>query len=167
MLTELKSAFCTSAEYKPLYDTELPDGFYKAFCAGISDAVCTFDDMYEFEITFECKPFFYFDSGQNVVVISERNAVIHNPGTVQALPFMEIHGSGSMTCHISGRSFDITGLTDVITIDSDKMLVTKNGVNSADSMHGDYPYLAPGGNNIIFAGGTFAYATIIPGWCRL
>ena len=96
VLTELKAWLCSSVDYKTLYDTELPDGFYYAFCSGISDAVCAFDDMYEFSITFDCNPFFFFENGQKTIEIRENVYSIFNYGSCPALPYMRIFGNGDM-----------------------------------------------------------------------
>ena len=38
VLSDLRAWLLTSVEYRKLYDTELPDGFYWAFCSDISNA---------------------------------------------------------------------------------------------------------------------------------
>ena len=167
VLSELKAWLCSSVEYQKLYDTELPDGFYYAFCSGISDAVCTFDDMFEFEISFDMKPFFYLDLGQNAITVTQNSLTLYNPGTLSSKPIIEIKGNGTIVCQMGGKQFTISDFDENIVIDSERMLVNSNGEDSYSRFSGDYPILTVGNNTITFTGEGFLSAKIIPGWCRL
>ena len=167
VLTSLKVWLCSSVLYKKLYDTELPDGFYYAFCSGISDAVCTFDDMYEFSVTFDCKPFFYFDSGQETVQTTNKNIRLYNIGTRTAKPMIRIYGSGTLGCYINGTRFIVNNVGTDVIVDSESMLVYSGAVNKYDDFEGKYPDLAVGNNTFSFTGDGFQSARIIPRWCRL
>lgn len=167
VLTDLKAAFCTSVEYMPLYDTELPDGFYLAFCANISDAVCTFDEMYEFDITFDCKPFFYYTNGQKKLVSTNREFELFNYGTQPSKPLIGIYGVGELTCAINSQSFTVSNMTGNASIDSEKMIIIGNGINFSDNFEGDYPVFHVGENAIAITGGAFGRVEIVPRWCRL
>lgn len=170
VLTDLKAAFCTSAEYVRLYDTELPGGFYLAFCSGISDAVQTFEDMYEFSITFDCKPFFYLEIGQEIItkqLTDGAGMMLCNPGTVPAKPVIKLYGSGTLTCYVRGKRFAVNDVSDNVTVDSERMLVYKGGTDMADNFEGEYPEMLPGNNLLGFSGAGIISAEIIPRWCRL
>lgn len=171
MLTQLKAAFCTSAGYVRLYDTELPGGFYWAFCADISDAVCVFDEMYEFNITFDCKPFFCFTSGMVTTeyAISEGHSsvLLNNPGTLPAKPMITLYGNGSISCQIGGKSFTVEDVSVKVTVDCEKMLVYKGAVNKADDFSGDYLEIPTGQNMMGFSGSGLTSVKIMPRWCRL
>lgn len=170
MLTELKAALCTSPGYCKLYDTELPDGFYFAFCSSISDAVCTFDDMYEFSITFDCKPFFYLDSGQSVTVIPYSDisgTTLYNPGTVPSKPLIKLYGNGTLNCSIGGKSLTVGNVSGSVIVDSERMLVYKGAENKVDDFQGEYPEMPPGNVQVSFSGGGMISAEITGRWCRL
>lgn len=169
MLEALKAAFCTLAGYMKLYDTELPRGFYWAFCSGISDAVCTFDDMYEFDITFECKPFFYFNSGQvmtEYTVTSGSTIMLENPGTIPSKPLLTLYGNGNLICYINGNSFTVNNVSTKVTVDGEKMLVYKGSTNKSDDFSGSYPEIPTGNNTLGFSSGVTS-VKITPRWCRL
>ena len=167
VLSDLKAWLCGSVSYQKLYDTELPDGFYYAFCSGISDAVCTFDDMYEFSITFSCKPFFYYDIGQKTIQTTERNIMLHNIGKYAAKPVIKLYGSGKLGCYINGIHFIVSNVISSVTVDGDAMRVYSGAENKFDDFEGKYPQLAVGSNAVSFTGEGFLSAQIIPGWCRL
>lgn len=167
VLTRLKTWLCRSVDYQKLYDTELPNGFYNAFCSGISDAVCTFDDMYEFSINFSCKPFFYYGSGQKTVVKNERELTLFNYGTIPSQPLIELRGVGSFECTINARQFTVSDVIDGITIDSEKKLVYGGGVSRTHQFKGEYPLLDVGQNSIRIVGGALGSVKITPRWCRL
>lgn len=167
VLTELKAWLCSSVDYKKLYDTELPDGFYYAFCSGISDAVCVFDDMYEFEITFDCKPYFYYDSGQQVITVNDRNISLYNIGKSAAKPIIEIYGRGTLSCYINGQHFTINNVINSVKVDCEKLTAYSSGTNMADDFDGIYLNLAVGNNSVSFTGENYSSAKITPRWCRL
>lgn len=169
ILSEIKNWLCSSVEYRKLYDTELPDGFYYAFCSGISDAVCTFDDMYEFSITFDCKPFFYFDSGQQIITAGQ-SITLFNLGNISSKPLLQIHMSVSGTVGISvnnGTSSTILNVNNDVYIDSERQLIYSAGSDKSDDFYGDYPIFSPGRNTLSISSGSFDHVKITPRWCRL
>lgn len=167
LLSKLKVWLCSSVDYQKLYDTELPEGFYYAFCSGISDAVCTFDDMYEFSITFDCKPFFYYDRGQISTTYTQNPVILYNPGNVKSDPLMRVHGSGSVTCLMGDYQFTLSSVSSGgIYIDSEKQLVYDSSSDRSDDFEGDFPKLVTGKNTIRFTG-DYIRTAIIPRWCRL
>ena len=167
VLTALRAWLLDSVSYRKLYDTELPDGFYHAFCAGISDAVPTFEDMYEFEITFDCKPFFYLDSGQKQITAGN-SITLYNDGNMPAYPKIQIVGSGSVQCYINGQHFTVSEVSPNTIIDSEKKIAYSSLlVDKSDVFSGNYPVFKTGSNAIQFVGNQFGTAIIQPRWCRL
>lgn len=170
MLTALKAAFCTSAGYMKLYDTELPGGFYWAFCAGISDAVCVFDEMYEFSITFDCKPFFYFKSGLTTTEYTVSNGsgiMMDNPGTLPSKPMITLYGNGDIACYIMGQRFTVENVSVKVTVDCERMLVYKGAEDKVDDFSGDYLEIPTRRNMMGFSGSGLTSVKIMPRWCRL
>lgn len=167
VLTELKAWLCSSVDYKKLYDSELPDGFYYAFCSGISNAVCTFDEMYEFSISFSLKPYFYFDAGQKAVSTSERTLILHNSTDYAAEPVITLFGNGLLGCNFNGRYFIVKDVAGSVRIDCEAMSVYSGGVNKYDDFSGLYPALPKGNTTLSFTGTEYQRAEVIPRWRRL
>lgn len=168
VLNDLRAWLLTSVSYQKLYDTELPDGFYWAFCSDISNAVKTFENMYEFSITFDCKPFFYLDSGQTEQIFTATSISLYNPGNYKSYPKIKIIGTGSVRCNINGSNFTVSDVSPNVIVDSEKMLVYSSSlVDKSDLLSGGYPSLAVGTNNIVFIGEGFQSAVITTRWCKL
>lgn len=167
VMTELKAWLLRSVAYQKLYDTDLPDGFYYAFCSNISDAVWTFDDMYEFSITFSCKPFFYFDAGQDIIETTERTITLNNFGTQTTFPLIILFGSGTLTCHVNGKYFTVNDVSSAVSVDCETMKVLSGITDKYEDFSGVFPSLSVGSNTFSFSGDGFTKARIIPRWCRL
>ena len=168
VLTDLKAWLLSSVEYKKLYDTELPEGFNWAFCSGISDAVKTFDEMYEFNITFDCKPFFYLDTGQIKKTFTSTSISLYNEGNYKAYPEIKIVGTGRIMCYVNGQYFTISDVSPNVIVDSEKMLAySSNLIDKSDLFSGKYPILSVGANTISFVGAGFQSATVLTRWCNL
>lgn len=167
VLTDLRAWLLSSVEYQKLYDTELPEGFYEAFCSEISNAVPSFEDMYEFKITFDCKPFFYLDSGQEEITTTNRSITLYNEGNYIAYPKIRIVGTGAIQCYANGKYFEITDISPNVIIDSEKQIVYSSLLNDKSNLFsGTYPSLGLGTNSIIFSGSGFQSAAIQTRWCR-
>ncbi len=168
VLNDLRAWLLTSVEYKKLYDTELPDGFYWAFCSDISNAVKTFENMYEFSITFDCKPFFYLDSGQTEQTFTTSSISLYNQGNYKAYPKIKIIGTGEISCHFNGHYFTISDVSPNVIVDGEKLLVYSSSlVDRSDLFSGVYPVLSVGSNTISFTGAGFQSAVITTRWCKL
>ena len=168
VLTDLKAWLLSSVDYQKLYDTELPEGFYWAFCSGISDAVKSFDEMYEFSITFDCKPFFYLDTGQVEQTFTSSSINLYNEGNYKAYPKIKIVGTGQISCYTNGKYFTVSDVSPNVIVDGEKMLAySSNLVDKSDLFSGIYPTLSTGANNISFVGAGFQSAVITTRWCNL
>lgn len=170
VLHDLKAWLLTSVEYRKLYDTELPDGFYYAFCSDISNAVKVFENMYEFEITFDCKPFFYLNSGQIEQTFTSRTVSFYNEGNYKSYPKIKIIGTGQVGCQISlnENHFIVSDISPNVIVDCEKKLVySSSHTDKSDLFSGVFPVFYTGGNIITFSGDGFQSATVMTRWCKL
>lgn len=168
VLHDLKAWLLTSVEYRKLYDTELPDGFYYAFCSDISNAVKVFENMYEFEITFDCKPFFYLNSGQIEQTFTSSSISLYNEGNYKAYPKIKIVGTGQIMCYVNGQYFTVSDVSPNVIVDGEKLLCYSSSlVDRSDLFSGVYPVLSVGSNTISFTGAGFQSAVITTRWCKL
>ena len=168
VLSDLRAWLLTSVKYRKLYDTELPDGFYWAFCSDISNAVKTFENMYEFSITFDCKPFFYLDSGQIKQAVTSNSISLYNPGNYKAYPQIKIIGTGQISCNFNGNYFTVSDVSPNVIVDGETLLAySSNLVDKSDLFSGVYPSLSVGANTISFTGAGFQSAVITTRWCKL
>lgn len=60
-------------------------------------------------ITFDCQPYMY-EATDSVVVLTASGSIV-NPGTAEALPLVEVNGSGDVSFSIAGKSISIAGMT--------------------------------------------------------
>ncbi len=86
-------------------------------------------------------------------VTSDSTLVVDNFGTVELKPLIEIDGSAdSLTLSANGESFSFGQFSGVITVDNDRWVVTKDGVNYLNSMSGDFITLLTGDNDVSVTG---------------
>lgn len=165
-ITRLKKWLLSSVEYGKLEDTELLNGFYMAYCSEISNPVTDFDDVAEFNITFNCKPLFYINYGQKVITHTETYFNLFNPGTYTALPKIRLYGSGPITVAVNNTSFQIFNVDEYVDIDSESRLCCKDTINKIADFCGVFPCFDIGNNNINIVGDC-SKIEIFPRWCNL
>lgn len=116
--------------------------------------------LYYFPIMFRCQPFKYFLSGKQTLIITTSGTILNNFGNYKALPILTIYGSGNITININGRAFDISNLSNSITIISEIQEVTDD---KGELMDGDFPYFDIGKNTITWVG-NITKIEITPNW---
>lgn len=125
-------------------------GYYIVDKVSVGDIENTFRKIGVFEVVFNCKPFIYKDIVVPAKTVTPFTVV--NNGTVEAEPIIKITGSGNITLNIGGRGFNIVGLANTITIDSE-MGSSYNGTTPMDNKtNGELPYLDVGSNVISYTG---------------
>lgn len=161
-------------DYCILRDSMYPGYFRRAVCTGISKCDSPCIGVVTATVTFNCMPFWYSDSGTVAVTKSSANnqisMTIRNREKWESEPVIRIIGSGNFTCNIAGVSFEITDVTDEITIDKPQ----ENVYNSSGSPCNDkisaisLPSFAAGDNNITIMNLEHDFVIeIIPNWRRL
>ena len=118
-----------------------------------------------FTINFRCKPFWYEESPDPIILIAEMDtsAILQNPGNVPSEPIIMIAGTGEITLMIGTTIIELSDMNGEITIDS-QIQEAYNGTTSMNSkMSGEFPVLQPGQNAISWSGNV-TNLVIEPNW---
>lgn len=118
-----------------------------------------------FSINFRCKPFWYEESPEPVIVPIDdaTTAIIENPGNVPAEAIIILTGTGEITLMVNTDIIELSDMDGAITIDS-QLQEAYSGTTSLNSkMSGDFPVLLPGQNAISWSGNVTAI-TVNPNW---
>jgi predicted phage tail component-like protein len=119
----------------------------------VSDIALAIEQAWdEFNIIFETEPFQYgglktlsFDNPSTVIV--------NNQGTYEAETIISITGTGNVTVSSLVYSFTLTGMTEKLNVDSNKMLVYSDAkVNGISKHSGNFIKLKPGNSTITVIG---------------
>ena len=118
-----------------------------------------------FTINFRCKPFWYEESPDPIILIAEMGTsdVLQNPRNVPSEPLIMVTGTGEITLMVNGTIIELSDMDGSITIDS-QLQEAYNGATSLNSrMSGDFPVLLPGQNAISWSGNVTSLV-IEPNW---
>lgn len=115
----------------------------------------------EATINFDCDPFLYEASETSITFTS--NGRMLNPGTVYAIPLLQVYGSGDTTFTVAGSTVTIKGMTSgqPINIDCENGYIYGN--SGAKEMIGDYPEIPVGISNVSL-GTNCSKIVITPHW---
>lgn len=116
---------------------------------------------HKFIIQFDCQPQKY-DIDNNVITYTTSPVSLYNSGA-KSLPIIKIYGSGDISFTINSNTFNLTGVTDYITVDSDIQDVYKDTEPLNNNMSGEFPFLVKGNNDISWTG-TVTKIEITPNW---
>ena len=118
---------------------------------------------WEGDIQFYCDPYKrLLNEGDSL--ITESGTAITNPGSMDALPLIVMHGSGSVTLRMGGNSLVIPELTDGWAVDSEnKWILGTNGRPVMGAWSGTFPVL-PVGESLIQWTGWITSLIITPRW---
>lgn len=109
-----KNAILTKYGYLKLTDTYHPDGYRMArITKGIQPTPGPYNKSAKFELTFDCWPQFWLDSGRSYTTLSASGSIT-NPTKFPAYPLIEMSwtsGSGSATITIGGKTLTVTSPT--------------------------------------------------------
>lgn len=147
--------------------TSIDEGgfFYASIFSGL-DYEEIARDTQDFRISFKVDPFFYLDSGQEIITITEPIKLI-NPGTYYAEPIITIFGTGDITLNINGDFHELRNVENEITIDSNLQVVYRDTLNQSHKFYGDnFPVFNIGDININCMGNV-SKIEIIPRWRML
>lgn len=166
-LNHLRAYLLSVSSYARLEDTLHPDEFRLArHVSGPTDIIHDRKGA-SFSLTFDCKPQRFLRTGGLPVTVSGSGLTLYNPTSSDALPLIRAYGaSGTIT--VGDVSVTVTGATTYIDIDCDLMDAYEGSTNRNSNItltDGEFPYLAPGSNNVSFTG--FSYLVITPRWWTL
>lgn len=163
---QIKGWLLSESGYFRLWDSYDQDYFrYASYNAevGIEQELQSLGSV---QLSFNCKPFKYSFSGQNVLVFKESGS-LYNPEFFSSCPYIKIIGQGAVTLTVNNSAFYFTDIDEYIEIDSEIMNSYKGTVLQNNKMSGaGFPILAPGKNNISWVGNV-TKLEIVPRWCCL
>lgn len=127
---------------------------------------CVFNDGWTTTATFKARPHRYLWPEAAPVVFTDIGGIT-NPGTADALPLIEVEGSGDVTLMIGSYSVLIDDMSGAITMDCEaKAAYSESDAHVMDQItlaDGLWPVLKPGTNMINWAGDV-TRVTITPRW---
>lgn len=117
-------------------------------------------------LTFRLKPLKRHIGNKELII--SNGTVLYNPEKRQSKPFIRISGQGDITVKKNGRDWLILrSVQDYITVDSDMMIVYKDGLAQYNKMVGIltplFPVLDQGENQITWTGNVTEFR-ITPRW---
>lgn len=116
----------------------------------IADVISIFP---EFQVNFEVQPFKYNTNQVNDTIILTKSAKVKNKGTYKALPIITIYGNSDIDLIINNKIYNLKGVDEKITINSEIMEVYKDSENQNNKYNSfEFPLLEEGINNISFTG---------------
>lgn len=153
--------------YKELSDSYHTDEFRMAlYDDNFDPSVTSKNDAGEFNITFNCKPQRFLNSGKTVTTMTA-DGTISNPTLYDAQPLLRVYGDGILG--VNSQSITISG-SDVYTdIDCEMMDAYKGTANKNHTitLSGyNFPVLTAGTNSIDLGNG-ITKVEITPRWWRV
>lgn len=116
-------------------------------------------------LSFDCMPQRWLTSGE-VTTTYTSGTTIDNPTAFEALPLIEITGSGDIEISLGGYTVQIAGLTGAISLDCEAQNAYDGSTNLNSQItlvNGAFPRLNPGANTLAFSG-TVSGIDITPRW---
>ena len=119
-------------------------------------------DIWKAEVQFYCEPFKSLTDEEDIEVTSS-GTTLTNPGTLPALPEIQIEGSGAVSISINGVTLIIPDLTSGWTADCANKWICQNGVPQFGAWQGSFPEIPVGESTLLYTGNVTAI-TITPHW---
>jgi predicted phage tail component-like protein len=144
------------------------DKKYRAQVVNSIDIKQAYKICSSFVVVWNCRPFKYQISSQQITVNTGAGITIVNPGSIAARPMIKAYCVGNGRFKINSAEVALTGLTSqFITLDSEleEAYFTENGVtkNGNNLIAGEFPLLSIGNNTITFSG-NITKLEITPNW---
>ena len=119
-------------------------------------------DIWKADVQFYCEPFKSLNDEEDIEVTSS-GTTLTNPGTLPALPEIQIEGSGAVSVSINGVTLIIPDLTSGWTADCANKWICQNGVPQFGAWQGSFPEIPVGESTLLYTGSVTAI-TITPHW---
>ena len=168
-LADFRSALTSQIGYKRLYDSYNADQFREGcFMEKINVSPASFLTAGEFDITFNCKPQRFLDSGDDVLTLTASGTLV-NPTPFPCKPLITVTGYGGL--FVSGNSgvqMVIENIYPKIVIDCEtKNAYTPNMDNANDALivpvNGNFPVMNSGDVYFSFDS-TITKIEVVPRW---
>lgn len=138
-------------------------GFFYASIIGEIDRTPIGPLLNELTITFLVEPFFYLDSGEQVINLTKSSTLI-NQGTRESEPYIKVYGTGDITLEVNSQAVQLTGVENNIVMDTKRLICYRDTLNMGRKMTGDYITFDKGENNIKWTGNV-GKVEIVSRWC--
>lgn len=145
--------------------TDMDEGGF--FLASVVDEVDRYPNgpvLNDLKVKFSVDPFFYLDSGDYLITISEPTTLI-NLGTMESEPLITIYGSGDVRLNVNSQFIDLQGIEQSLTMDSKNKVCYRDTLNMGKKMTGEYIRMDKGSNTISWTGNV-TKIEIKPRWCE-
>jgi len=141
-------------------------GFFKAECIGGLEYSKIIKRWNRFYANFLIQPFFYLDSGQKKIELTEPGS-INNTGTIYSEPLIKVFATGDVVLNINDKFIGLNGIMDHAVIDTDLMIAYEDTQNV--KTEGEFPVFGLGINNISWdeSISNISKIEIIPRWREL
>ncbi|EIF6295402.1 phage tail family protein [Clostridium perfringens] len=116
----------------------------------------------KFTVTFVCDPYKYYIDN-NEIEITNSTEIISPPLVVESKPIVTVIGNGDIYLNINNKKIQLEKIDGNIIIDSILKECYKENNNLNYKMHGEFPKLIRGNNNINFSG-SIEKIIIKPNW---
>lgn len=142
-------AFFANAE--TLQISRLPDYYFKVR----EKYIDTPENVYKglkirYTANFVLAPFKYFTDNPEIIVTND--STVTNRGTRYSRPVFRISGSGDIKLTINDETFEVKGVSDSVTIDSQRYITYSGNDLFHNRTNGKYPFLAVGDNIVSWEG---------------
>lgn len=162
----LRSFLYSNIGYRKIEDSYFPDHFRLGRISGNMNpsAIGWSAKAALFDITFDCKPQHYLQSGQMFSRVTN-GSVVRNETFFDALPLIRVYGNGTLT--VNGTRVVIAGNTnaycDLDCEIQDAFYQTVNLNNKITVNDDRFPVLSPG-NNAVSIGSGITRVELMPRW---
>lgn len=118
----------------------------------------------EFEVSFVCDPFKYYDVGRDVIEINKQDSIISPEFFYESEPIIKVFGNGDGKLIIDNNTLNINNLDEYIYVDSYAKNAYKDGSSNLNNhIEGYFPIFRNRKTNVNFTGG-IEKLEIIPNW---
>jgi phage-related protein len=118
-----------------------------------------------FELEFDCKPQWYFKSGEQETVFTENGSIL-NPTVFPSKPLIRVYGKGTVTVGTNVFVINAAG-TEFIEIDTDSKQAYEGTANRNSNIKVNQWGSLTSGNNTIILGTGITKVTVKPRWYEL
>ncbi|BDR56873.1 hypothetical protein [Xylocopilactobacillus apis] len=155
-------------DYKKLRTNLYPDYFFWALPYNVDSLKRHMSIIGDFALTFHLKPYAFVEGSDQYLQVGG-GAQLLNSENYDALPRFHLSGSGDCSININGTSYNLTGVSGDLYIDSTARKVWDSSGNLATTniQFEHYPYLPKNSTISISAGGGISSLEVMPLWRRI
>lgn len=152
--------------YRRLETSDDPNHYWMARVENSPQIAMRLRALAPFDISFDCKPQRFLESGENAIVFTANGSLSNQYGQV-ALPLITLYGQGKGTLTIGNCVVEVKALDEVLFLDSDTQNAYNNNGNQNMNINAPtFPTLPYGETRIAFSGG-IERVEIVPRWWEL